>query len=148
MKRFLAAYSRGVDDYNAARVDKTMGEVETAAIVWKIHQYVYADQPPEKAGPRIRHGAMRIDPNARLNVESVKDQLDWFRAEGMVREGVAMDGPLDAPFVATWTVLSTSPDRPVRRRLPWRPNTVHPSAEAIRSLQGDSRPGRAYKENL
>lgn len=101
VKRFLAGYSKGVDDYNAALVDKSMSDDDTAKIVEMIHQYVYADQPMEKADPRIRHGAMRINANARLNVESVEDQLDWFKAEGMVPDGVTMDKLVDTSFVET-----------------------------------------------
>lgn len=102
VKRFLAAYSKGVDDYNAALVDKTMSEEETAEIVEMIHQYVYTDQPLEKADPRIRHGAMRINANARLNLESVKDQLEWFKAQGMVPADASMEKLVDTRFVETF----------------------------------------------
>jgi NitT/TauT family transport system substrate-binding protein len=102
VKRYLAAYSNGVDDYNAALVDKTMSEEETAAIIKMIHKYVYADQPLEKADPRIRHGAMRINANAKMNVESIKDQLEWFKAEGMVPADASMDKLVDASFVETF----------------------------------------------
>jgi NitT/TauT family transport system substrate-binding protein len=101
VKRFLAAYSRGVDDYNAALVDKTMGEAETAAIVQMIHKYVYSNQPLDKADPRIRAGAMRVSPHARLNLASVKDQLDWFKAEGMVPPQSSMATLVDSSFVMT-----------------------------------------------
>ncbi|MGA7973753.1 MAG: ABC transporter substrate-binding protein [Pseudolabrys sp.] len=101
VKRFLAAYAKGVDDYNAALVHKTMGKAETDAIVKIIHQYVYASMPLEKASPRIRHGAMLISPNAELNLESVKDQLDWFKAEKMVPADVTMEKLVDTRFVKT-----------------------------------------------
>jgi NitT/TauT family transport system substrate-binding protein len=102
VKRFLAAYSHGVDDYNAALVDKTMPPQETAAIVKMIHKYVYADLPLEQADPRIRARAMRISPGARLNLESIKDQLDWFKAEGMVPPQSAMATLVDGSFVKTY----------------------------------------------
>jgi NitT/TauT family transport system substrate-binding protein len=101
VKRFLAAYSQGVDDYNAALVDKTMGKDKTGAIVEMIHKYVYSSQPLDKADPLIRAGAMRINPKARLNLESVKDQLDWFLAEHMVPPRVTMATFVDTSFVET-----------------------------------------------
>jgi NitT/TauT family transport system substrate-binding protein len=101
VKRFLAAYSMGVADYNAALVEKTMSQSDTDAIVTMIHQYVYASMPPEKAAPRIRAGAMRISPNAELNLESVKDQFDWFKAEKMVPAAVTMEKLVDTRFVKT-----------------------------------------------
>lgn len=102
VKRFLEAYSKGVDDYNAALVDKTMNAADTTAIVEMIHKYVYNDQPIEKADPRIRAGAMRINANAKLNLESVKDQLDWFKSEKMVPADVTMDKLVDSSFVKTY----------------------------------------------
>ncbi len=95
VKRFLAAYEQGVKDYNAALVDKTMTPKETAEIVAMIHKYVYASMPLDKADPRIRHGAMRINPGARMNLASIEDQLQWFKAQKMVPEGVTMQKLVD-----------------------------------------------------
>jgi NitT/TauT family transport system substrate-binding protein len=64
-----------------------------------IHQYVYSDQPIEKAGPRIKAGAMLVSPNGELNLASVKDQLEWFQSEGMVSKDLTMDQLVDTSFV-------------------------------------------------
>ncbi|WP_108659247.1 ABC transporter substrate-binding protein [Acuticoccus kandeliae] len=101
VERFLAGLSKGIDDYNAALVDKTMSEADTAAIVAMIHQYVYNDQPLEKADPRIRAGAMRINPGASLNVASVEDQLAWFKSEKLVPADATMEQLVDTSFVET-----------------------------------------------
>lgn len=101
VKRFLAGLSKGIDDYNAALVDKTMSEEETAEVVKMVHQYIYADQPLEKADPRIRAGAMRISPNAAMNLSSVEDQLKWFKSEGLVPGSASMDVLVDSSFVET-----------------------------------------------
>lgn len=100
VKRFLAAYGKGVDDYNAALVDKTMNPQQTDAIVAMIHKYVYASMPLDKAAPRIRAGAMRINPGARLNVANVKDQLAWFKAEKMVPPDATYEKLVDATFIS------------------------------------------------
>jgi len=99
VERFLAALSKGIDDYNAALVDRTMSEEETAEIVAMIHQYVNADMPLADADRRIRAGAMRINPGAALSVASVADQLEWFRSEGLVPADASMDSLVDASFV-------------------------------------------------
>ena len=101
VRGFLAALSKGIDDYNAALVDRTMGEEEAAELVAMIHEYVYSDQPLDKADPRIRAGAMRINANAALDVASVEDQLEWFKSEGLAPEGVTMDALVDTSFVET-----------------------------------------------
>lgn len=101
VRSFLAALSRGIEDYNAALVDQTMGEEETAALVAMVHEYVYSDQPLEKADPRIRAGAMRINAGAALDMASVEDQLEWFKSEGLAPEGVTMEALVDPSFVET-----------------------------------------------
>ncbi len=101
VKRFLAGLSKGIADYNAAFVDKTMGEDDTAAIVAMVHKYVYSDQPLDKAAPRIRAGAMRINEGAALSIASVEDQLEWFKSEGLAPETATMDKLVDTSFVET-----------------------------------------------
>ena len=49
VKRFLAAFARGTDDFNAALVDKTLGESGAEDMVKLIHKYVYVDKSYEKA---------------------------------------------------------------------------------------------------
>ena len=96
---FLRGYSRGVADYNAALVDRTEGDEGVEAMTRLIHKYVYTDRPYEKAAPSIQAGAMRLQPDARLNMASVRDQLDWFKAEGLVADTITLDMLVDARFV-------------------------------------------------
>jgi NitT/TauT family transport system substrate-binding protein len=65
-----------------------------------IHQHVYADMPLDKADPRIRAGDMRINAGGRLNLASVRDQLDWFKSENMVPGSVTMEKLVDSSFVS------------------------------------------------
>lgn len=102
VKRFLAGLSKGIADYNSALVEKTMGEKETAEIVAMIHKYVYSSMPLEKADPRIRAGAMRINPHAKMNVASIKDQLEWFKSEKLVPADASMDNLVTTQFVETF----------------------------------------------
>lgn len=98
---FLAAFAKGADDFNAALVDRTLGEDGAEEMTKLIHKYVYEDQPYEKAAKSIRNGAMRINKGAALNTASVKDQLDWFVAEGLVKESVTMETLVDSSYVET-----------------------------------------------
>lgn len=101
-ERFIAAFSKGVADYNAAFVDRTMSEEDSAEIVAMIHEWVYSDRPLAEADPAIRAGAMRINENAALNMESIEDQLEWFKSENLVPQGVAMETLVDPSFVETF----------------------------------------------
>lgn len=96
---FLSAFGAGVDDFNAALVDKTAGDGED--MVRLIHKYVYADRPFEKASKSIRAGAMRINAKSVLNVASVEDQLNWFKSEGLVDQSITLETILDTSYVET-----------------------------------------------
>lgn len=98
---FLRAFSRGADDFNAALVDKTAGDDAGTDMVKLIHKYVYADRPFEKAEKSIRNGAMRINQNAGLNMASVQDQLDWFKSEGLIKEGITSETLVDSSYAPT-----------------------------------------------
>lgn len=98
---FLRAFSRGADDFNAALVDKTAGDDAATEMVNLVHKYVYSDKPIEKAEKSIRNGAMRINAGAALNASSVKDQLDWFKSEAMVKDSVTYETLVDDSYVET-----------------------------------------------
>lgn len=102
VKRFLAAFSKGAADFNAALVDKTAGDKAAEDMVKLIHKYVYTSRPYAKAAPSIRNGAMRINQGAKLNVSSVRDQLSWFQSEGLVPKSVTIDTLVDPGFVKTY----------------------------------------------
>lgn len=100
-KAFLAAFSKGAADYNAALIDKTAGADAAEDMVKLIHKYVYTSQPYEKARGSIINGAMRINQGAALNMASVQDQLDWFKAEKLVKDTVTMQTLVDPSYVKT-----------------------------------------------
>lgn len=100
-KDFLAGFSKGVDDFNAAMVDKTLGDEGRNAMVDIIHKYVYVDRPLEKAAPSIINGSMRLNAGAAINLTSITEQLDWFKSGGLVDSGITMDTLVDASYVKT-----------------------------------------------
>lgn len=96
---FLSAFSRGVDDFNAALVDKTEGADAAEEMVQLIHKYVNADKPLDDARAGITVGSMRLNKNAALNVASVRDQIDWFKSEGLIKDSIAFDTVVDQSYV-------------------------------------------------
>jgi len=102
VKSFLTAFSKGTDDFNAALVDKTAGDKASEDMVKLIHKYVYASKPYAKAAPSIRNGAMRINKNAKLDMASLKDQLDWFKSEKLVKQNITMEMLVDTSYVETY----------------------------------------------
>lgn len=102
VERFLAAYSEGVRDHNAALVDKTTSAEEAEAVMRIIAQYIAADQPFERSSVSIQNGAMRINENARMNVTNLRDQLEWFQSEGLVSADIQFETVVDTSFVETY----------------------------------------------
>jgi len=102
VKSFLSAFSKGADDFNGALVDKNLGKKANEDMVKLIHKYVYASKPYAKAAPSIRNGAMRINKGAKLNTTNIKDQLDWFKSEGLVKKNITMDMLVDSSYVDTY----------------------------------------------
>ena len=98
---FLRAFAKGAADFNAALVDKSAGDDAAMDMVNLVHKYVYADKPIEKAEKSIRNGAMRINAGAALNATSVKNQLNWFKSENMVKAGVTYETLVDDSYVET-----------------------------------------------
>ena len=98
---YLAAYSKGVADYNAAMIAKSGGDAGMADMVKLIHNYVYADKSLEDATPGIVNGTMRLNEGAAMNVASVRDQLEWFQSEGLVDADIPLDALIDTSFVET-----------------------------------------------
>ena len=45
---------------------------------------------------------MRINENAKLNIGSVEDQLEWFKSENLVPAGITMETLVDTSFVETF----------------------------------------------
>ncbi|AWI86665.1 ABC transporter substrate-binding protein (plasmid) [Alloyangia pacifica] len=98
-RAFLAALSRGADDFNAALVDKTASEDEQEAIVALLAAHVYPDRALEDARAPIVDGAMRINAGMSLNRASIVDQLEWFKAENLVKADIAYETLVDESYV-------------------------------------------------
>ncbi|WP_422037582.1 ABC transporter substrate-binding protein [Roseibium sp.] len=99
---FLSGFGKGVSDYNSTMIDKAGGEDGVNEMVDLIHKYVYTDRPREKAAPSIINGTMRINEGSRLNIASLKDQLEWFQSEDLVGKDITLDTLVDGSYVETY----------------------------------------------
>ncbi|MEH6647070.1 ABC transporter substrate-binding protein [Sulfitobacter sp.] len=98
---YVAAYSKGVADYNAAMIARDGGDGDVNAMVDLLHKYVYTDRPREKAAPSIINGTMRLNEGGKMNVASVRDQLEWFQSEDLVGKDISLDALIDTSYVET-----------------------------------------------
>lgn len=102
VRRFLAGFSKGAADHNAALVDKTTDAEEVEAVIRIIAEYIAPDQPYERSSVSIQNGAMRVNENARMNVTNLRDQFEWFQQEGLVSQNIAFDTVFDTQYVETY----------------------------------------------
>jgi NitT/TauT family transport system substrate-binding protein len=101
LRRFAAAYRRGVADYREAflRLDNgrpVVGEVTDAAIPL-LTKYVFAGDP--SARQKILDGVGYYDAGGALDVADVLDQVRWFKAQGLVKGDTDPASMLDTRFM-------------------------------------------------
>lgn len=96
LARFLRAYRRGAQDYHDAFIGpdgRPQDGPTAAATVALIAKYV--DQSPEQ----VRAGIAYIDPQLRVNVTDVLQQIAWYKAQGMLKPDVDGNRILDKRYV-------------------------------------------------
>ncbi len=98
IRRFLAAYRQGVTDYHAAFTGpgETRADGPTAAQVLAIIAK-YTGQAPAQ----ISHGISYIDPEGRIDARDIAHQIDWFRAQGMLKGAIDPDTLIDRRYAVT-----------------------------------------------
>ncbi|RCK34231.1 ABC transporter substrate-binding protein [Thalassospira xiamenensis] len=108
VEKFVRAYQKGVADYRAALLatdaDGKLTESDTTQEILEIvHKYVYANDPADKAYPKIRNGAMFITEEARLDVADVKAQVKWYQDRGFVSADADPAKFIDTSFIPALT---------------------------------------------
>lgn len=98
---FVKAYSRAIADYNAAFIAKSADQAELDALAKIVHKYVESDSPFEMARQNLIDGAMHIDQGLAIKLGSCVEQLDWFKAEGMVKDTITKEQLFDTSYVET-----------------------------------------------
>jgi NitT/TauT family transport system substrate-binding protein len=93
-KRFMRAYLRAARDYNDALKDGKIAGPAADEIVAILTEYTHIKDPAvyRTITPQ------GTDPDGRLNVESLRTDLAFFKDEGQVRGNVTVEQVLDTSF--------------------------------------------------
>jgi len=94
--RFLRALRKGARDYHDAFADAEEQRKDgpgTAEILTLLGKYTR--QPPDE----IRTAIPWLDAELRLDVKDVRHQIEWFRAEGLMKAEVKTEEIVDRRFV-------------------------------------------------
>lgn len=96
---FIRAYSRAIDDYNNAFVDKTTNASDVQDLCAILHRYIDRELPESEAKANLVDASMRINKNLTLHQASCLDQLNWIKNSGMMTVDVTEDQLFDTSFV-------------------------------------------------
>ncbi len=100
VERFVRAYQKGVADYRAFFIDKTVTSDDVPTF---IHKYVFADEPQASAFAKIRGGALYINKDAALDGADIARQVTWYQARGLVDKTVETAKFVDTTFIPPLT---------------------------------------------
>jgi NitT/TauT family transport system substrate-binding protein len=96
VERFLRAYKKGAHDYIDAFVGadgKRRDGPNAPAVLEVIAKYV--GQTPDQVKQAIAY----VDPDAKLDVKDLQHQLDWYVAQGMLKNRVDVHSVIDKRYV-------------------------------------------------
>jgi NitT/TauT family transport system substrate-binding protein len=100
VEKFVAAYVKACNDYAEAFLQRdaqgkrAFGD-KADALIPIIQKYV----EPKPSPDQVKASASYIDPQGRLLVKNLYDQVAWYQAQGMVGRDVDMGKMLDLGFI-------------------------------------------------
>ena len=90
-KAFTVAYLRGARDY----YDAMRGGPKRKQVVDVLMKYTSLKDPAQYSKIQWEY----VDPNLQFNVDSMRDQQEWYAAQGFVPKKVDVDSMIDRSFV-------------------------------------------------
>jgi len=104
VQKFVRAYRRGVADYAVAflrhdRYFKRISDAKSREASLAIARYVFPGLPVTRSATTIEEGAYYFDPKARLHAADITRQIEWYKAQGLVDDGVDARAVLDLSFL-------------------------------------------------
>jgi NitT/TauT family transport system substrate-binding protein len=96
VQAFLRAYKKGLRDYHNAftGVDNKRKDGPAAAEMMGLLTK-FTGQSAEQVAVAIPY----VDPEGRLNVKDMQHQVDWYKAQGMMKPDVSLDNLIDKRYV-------------------------------------------------
>lgn len=96
VERFLAAYRKGIHDYDDAFVDAagTRRDSADAPAILAILA-TYLDQTPAALKPALGY----VNAEGRLDVKDIERQIEWYKSQGMIKPEVDARATIDKRYV-------------------------------------------------
>lgn len=96
IERFLAAYRKGIHDYDDAFVDASGTRRDSAdapAILDILAKHL--DQTPEALKPALGY----VNAEGKLDVKDILRQIAWYKSQGMIKPDVNAEATIDKRYV-------------------------------------------------
>jgi NitT/TauT family transport system substrate-binding protein len=105
VEKFVQAYQKGAAEFHDAMLTldaagkRVFDRSTSDPIAMAVAKYVYPSDRPEQAVDRVMAASYYVDPQARLDVQDVYDQVAWLKSQGLVDASVDPRAFLDLSFV-------------------------------------------------
>lgn len=104
VEKFVRAYQKGAADYVKAFATKdASGKIVTGPTTQAdgalVGKYVYPNDTAEQAAPKVIASAFYADPQARLDIADIKQQIAWMKGEKLVDATVDPNTVIDPSFI-------------------------------------------------
>lgn len=104
VEKFVRAYQKGQGEYHRAFLSKdASGNMtypnDADAVAAMVGKYVYPSDTPQQAAPKVKASAFYADPQARLDVADINQQVVWLKEQKLVDQGVDPKTFLDLTFI-------------------------------------------------
>ena len=100
----MRAYQKGAADYVKSFATKDASgtivtTAESRANAALVGKYVYPNDTAEQAAPKVIGSAFYADPQARLDIADVKQQITWMKDQKLVDAAVDPNTVIDQSFI-------------------------------------------------
>jgi len=105
VEKFVRAYQKGAADFAAAMLARDGGgkrlfdPTVAAPIATMVGKYVYPSDPAADAIAKVEASTFYVDPQARLDVADLENQIAWYKSQGLVDAAVDPNAFIDLSFV-------------------------------------------------
>jgi NitT/TauT family transport system substrate-binding protein len=104
VEKFVRAYTRGTAEFSAAMLKsdasgKRVFDASSHAIAALVAKHVYPGEPAEKAVGLVEASTFYVDPQGRLDVGDIYNQVAWYKSQGLVDASVDPKSFIDLSFV-------------------------------------------------
>jgi NitT/TauT family transport system substrate-binding protein len=102
VEKLVRAYQRGAADYAAALMrhdpaGKRISNARSREVATMIARYVFPGKPGGAA--TVETNAYYIEPQAQLDVADVAQQVEWYKAQGLIDASIDAGKIVDSSFV-------------------------------------------------